>query len=72
MPPLKAIKRKDLIYYLKKFGFEGPYSGGKHQFMIKEKHTLTLPNPHKSEIGREFLKRILRQAKIEISNWEKL
>lgn len=72
MPALKPIKRKELIYYLKKLGFEGPYSGGKHQFMIKEKLTLTLPNPHKSEIGKEFLIRILRQAKIEISDWERL
>jgi hypothetical protein len=29
------IKRKDLIALLKKAGFEGPYAGGKHQFMIK-------------------------------------
>ena len=25
MPPLKPIKRRDLIYYLKQLGFDGPY-----------------------------------------------
>lgn len=35
MPPFRAIKRSDLIANLKKLGFTGPYSGGKHQFMIK-------------------------------------
>ena len=34
MPHLGSIKRKDLVYYLKQVSFEGPYSGGKHQFMI--------------------------------------
>ncbi len=24
MPPLKPIKRRDLIYYLKQLGFDGP------------------------------------------------
>ena len=35
MPKFGPIKRKDLILYLTQFGFQGPYSGGKHQFMIR-------------------------------------
>lgn len=27
MPHLGPIKRKDLIFYLKRLGFEGPYPG---------------------------------------------
>ncbi len=46
MPHLGPIKRKDLVYYLKQVGFEGPYSGGKHQFMLKENLSITIPNPH--------------------------
>jgi len=34
MPPFAPIKRSDLVKYLKKWGFDGPYSGGKHPFMI--------------------------------------
>jgi len=30
-----SITRNDLIRKLRKFGFEGPFSGGKHQFMKK-------------------------------------
>ncbi|MBP6672420.1 MAG: type II toxin-antitoxin system HicA family toxin [Bacteroidetes bacterium] len=72
MPPLKPLKRSDLIFYLKRCGFTGPYSGGKHQFMIKNSISLTIPNPHHSEIGREFLKRILQQANISVEEWEHL
>ncbi len=72
MPRMGSIKRRDLIRYLKILGFEGPYSGGKHQFMIKDNVTLRLPNPHKGDIGREFLIRILKQAKIDRTAWESL
>gem|GEM_PF-5831881 len=35
MPRLGPMKRKDLIAYFKQLGFDGPYSGGKHQLMVK-------------------------------------
>lgn len=60
MPDMRAIKRNDLISYLKKLGFSGPYSGGKHQFMIKENLRLTLPNPHQADIGVNLLDKILK------------
>ena len=72
MPHLGAIKRQDLIRHLKQLGFKGPYSGGKHQFMIKGNLTLALPNPHRGDIGIGLIARILRQAKIDKDEWEKL
>ena len=72
MPRFGPIKRNDLIYYLRQIGFEGPYAGAKHQIMIKGDITLRLPNPHQSDIGRELLSRILRQAGIEKDEWEDL
>jgi hypothetical protein len=72
MPPLGPIKRKDLLRYLKQLGFEGPYAGGKHQFVIKGDLSLRVPNPHQSDIGKELLIRILRQGGIGRDEWEKL
>jgi len=72
MPPFGPLKRKELIRHLRQFGFEGPYSGGKHQFMAKGEITIRVPNPHRAGIGREFLTRILRQAGISKEQWEKL
>jgi len=72
MPRLGPIKRKELIRFLRILGFEGPYSGGRHQFMIKGEITLRIPNPHQSDIGKELLTRILKQAKIDRETWEKL
>lgn len=72
MPELKPIKRKELIRYLKKLGFEGPFSGGKHQYMIKENMRLTIPNPHQKEISSSLLSRILHQAKISREDWENI
>ena len=72
MPRLGPIKRADLIRYLQILGFEGPYSGGKHQFMFKGMIRLRLPNPHRKDVGRELLTRILQQAGIDKDSWEKL
>lgn len=72
MQKLSPIKRKDLISKLRLFGYDGPFAGGKHEFMIKGTIRLTIPNPHKSDIGVELLNRILKQAKIDKEEWLKL
>jgi len=72
MPRFGPIKRRDLIGCLQRLGFEGPYSGGRHQFMVKGTMTLHIPNPHQGDIGRELLARILRQAQIGKEEWEGL
>jgi predicted RNA binding protein YcfA (HicA-like mRNA interferase family) len=72
MPSFGPVKRKDLMRHLKQLGFEGPYSGAKHQFMVKGDITIRLPNPHQTDIGRELLARILRQAGINKEDWERL
>jgi len=70
MSELNPISRKQLIRSLKKFGFDGPYSGGKHQYMIKDNLRLTIPNTHQKDISPSLLARILRQAKITKEDWE--
>lgn len=72
MPPLGPIKRERLIRHMRQLNFTGPYSGGKHQFMVKGKRTVRLPNPHQHDIGAQLLLRILRQAGIARNKWEKL
>lgn len=72
MPPIKPIKRRELIRYLQKFGFTGPFSGGRHQFMQKDNLTLTIPNPHDIDIDKSFLLKILKQAGISREMWENI
>ena len=72
MPALGPISRRELIRLLRALGFEGPFTGGRHAFMVKGDITLTLPNPHRSDISRGFLKRLLRQAGISSHDWEAL
>jgi predicted RNA binding protein YcfA (HicA-like mRNA interferase family) len=71
MPPFGPVRRSELVRALRSLGFEGPYSGGKHQFMVRGSVTLRIPNPHRADIGRELLSRILRQAGIDRDTWEK-
>lgn len=64
MSRISPMKRKDLIRYLQYLRFEGPYSSGKHQLMLKGNLTLRLPNPRQRDVGKELLARILRHARI--------
>lgn len=72
MPPFRPVKRNDLIRYLRQAGFEGPFSGSRHQFMLKNDITVRIPNPHSGDIGRELLIRILKQADMSKEEWEML
>ena len=72
MPPFGPVKRNDLVRYLRQVGFGGPYSGGKHPFMVKGDIAIRVPNPHQADIGRDLLTRILRQAGLSKDDWEKL
>jgi predicted RNA binding protein YcfA (HicA-like mRNA interferase family) len=67
---LAVISRKELIRKFKAVGYDGPFSGGKHQFMIKGKQKIRIPNPHLSDIGVSLLKEILRQAGISSQDWD--
>lgn len=72
MLPLGPIKRRDLIRALRELGFEGPYAGGRHEFIIKGALRLAIPNPHQDEISRALMARILKQADIDRQMWEDL
>jgi predicted RNA binding protein YcfA (HicA-like mRNA interferase family) len=72
MPTIGPIKRKELIRYFRQLNFIGPYSGGKHQFMLKGQLRVRIPNPYKGDIGKNLLKQILREAGIGTATWEKL
>ena len=72
MPKYGPVRRDVLITALRKVGFSGPKSGGKHEYMIRGSHSITIPNPHGHDISRNFLGRILKQAGISRDDWEKL
>jgi hypothetical protein len=72
MPKFGPISRKELVYYLRRLNFDGPYSGGKHQFMIKGALKIRIPNPHAGNIGKNLLSQILTQAEIDKKAWEEL
>ena len=66
------ISRKELIRKFKALGYSGPFSGGRHQFMIKGKKKIRIPNPHGSgDIDISLVKEILRQAGISSVEWDK-
>lgn len=72
MPPFGSIKRRDLIRALRQLGFDGPFPGGNHQYMSKEQLKVTIPNPHRGDISKGLLARILVEAGISREEWESI
>lgn len=69
MPSLNPVSRREMVRKLKALGFEGPFPGGKHQWMRRGGLRLTVPNPHGSAIDPGLIRRILRQADLTIDEW---
>ncbi len=65
----KNISLRKLVQKFRKLGFDGPYLGGRHMFMIKGSLKVRIPNKHKGDISKHLVSEILRQAKISSDYW---
>jgi predicted RNA binding protein YcfA (HicA-like mRNA interferase family) len=70
MPAWGPVSRTVLIRTLRVLGFDGPYPGGRHMFMIRGNVRAIIPNPHRRDIGVNLLARILREAGVSREEWE--
>jgi hypothetical protein len=39
----RPLKRREFIRKLRALGFDGPYSGTRHQFLVFQQHRQTIP-----------------------------
>ncbi|HEX8161193.1 MAG TPA: hypothetical protein VF538_04935 [Pyrinomonadaceae bacterium] len=69
-------KRGEFVRRLRRLGFEGLYSGSKHQFMVYQQHRLTIPS--NAEYSAPQLRMMMREVEtiigrqITADEWEKL
>ena len=72
----RPLKRRDFIRKLRALGFDGPYSGTRHQFMISGQHRQTIPT--NCEYSVPQLRLLLRQVesiltrKVALEEWNSL
>jgi predicted RNA binding protein YcfA (HicA-like mRNA interferase family) len=70
------IKRREFIRRLRSLGFQGPFAGTRHEFLVFGQHRQTIPS--NSEYSTPQLKMLLRQAetilgrKISLDDWDNL
>ena len=66
-------KRRDFIRRLRKLGFDGPYSGTRHQFMIYQNHRLSIPSNSEYSVPQlRFMVREIEailEREITMSDW---
>ena len=70
MPKLAPVSWPEFVKRMRALGFEGPFAGGKHPYVIRRDVVLTIPNPHRKEISVALLSRILKEAGISRDEWE--
>ena len=64
MPKWSPCKRQDFIRRMRQLGFDGIFSGGKHQFMVLGEHRLTLPSNDEYSVPQ--LRMMIRQVEVII------
>ena len=68
----KQTPRREIIRKFRALGWDGPFSGGSHQFMRRGTHTVRIPNPHGQEqIGQPLLRQLLLESDISEEEWLK-
>ncbi len=69
-------KRREFIRRLRTLGFDGPFSGARHQFLVYKTNRLTIPSNEEYSVPQ--LKMMLREAasmlerEISLKEWESL
>ncbi len=69
-------KRRGFIQRLRQLGFDGPFAGTRHYFMIYKDHRLTIPS--NSEYSVPQLRMMIHETedvlgrKITLSEWDQL
>lgn len=72
----RPCKRREFTRRLGKLGFDGPYSGARHQFMVYKQHRLTIPS--NAEYSVPQLRMLLREVEeiigrqITADEWKRL
>ena len=76
MAAWRPLKRREFIRKVRSPGFDGPYSGTRHQFMVFGAHPQTIPaNPEYSVPQIRMLVRqvgTIMRRRIGVEEWEKL
>ncbi len=69
-------KRREFIRRLRTLGFDGPFSGARHQFLVYKMNRLTIPSNEEYSIPQ--LRMMLREAasmldrEISLKEWDSL
>jgi predicted RNA binding protein YcfA (HicA-like mRNA interferase family) len=69
-------KRSEFIRRLRQLGFDGPYSGARHQFMVYQQHRLTIPSNQQYSVPQ--LRMMIRELEailgrsVTVEEWESL
>lgn len=66
----KNISWRKLVQKMRRLGFDGPYPGKRHFIMTRGRLKIAIPNYHGSDISKNLVAALLREAGISQDDWE--
>ena len=69
-------KRREIIHRVQQLGFDGPFSGARHQFLVYKMHRLAIPS--NTEYSIPQLRMMIREVeeilgrKVTVEEWDRL
>lgn len=67
---LVPVSRRELIRRLRILGFNGPFKGSDHDYMVRGETRVIIPNLHQGkDIGIRLLMQVLKEAEIDRDDW---
>ena len=64
------ISWRKMVKKFRKLGFNGPFSGGKHKFMVRGNLKVRIPSDHGSDISVGLINEIIIQSGIKKNDWD--
>ena len=69
MPPLPALKGREVVHIFASFGWKTVRQNGSHIIMIKEGEMITLSIPDHKEVAKGTLRSLIRMAGLTLDEF---
>ncbi len=69
-------KRRDFVLKLRRLGFEGPFAGSRHSFMVHQNHRLAIPSNAEYSVAQLHVMirelEIILEREFDADEWARL
>ena len=65
---LSPVSRQDFVRKRRQLGFDGPFAGGRHEYLVRGQVRVRVPNPHEGDIGADLLTEFFGRPELAVTS----